>query len=217
MSIDYIEPVPVLSSCQRMLVVDVRTRSRLFIHWFRPNFSDLVYNGHQGPDTFTPDRHLQLLWFQVGIHPLNIPEKARRVRKVTLNHWKYFLFFWYQNCKCGSAWQIFHINNFLLPRSWRFERLYSVWFCFSARSEFPTEIGFWGFWIGGLSFPGARYQEISVRTKKVTICSGSGTLIELETKVKRRFAKILQSLRRPLLGPSPGWKRPLVLSHLIHY
>ena len=27
MSIDYIEPVPVLSSCQRMLVVDVRTRS----------------------------------------------------------------------------------------------------------------------------------------------------------------------------------------------
>ena len=78
MSIDYIEPVPVLSSCQRMLVVDVRTATRLFIHWFRPNFSDLVYNGHQGPDTFTPDRHLQLLWFQVGIHPLNIPEKGEK-------------------------------------------------------------------------------------------------------------------------------------------
>ena len=28
--------------------------------------------------------------------------------------------------------------------------------------------------------------------------------VELETKVKRRFAKIRQSRRRPLLGPSPG-------------
>ena len=68
-----------------MLVVDVRTQNpvtlsatRLFIHWFRPNFSDLVYNGHQGSDTFTRDRHLQLLWFQVGIHPLNIPEKGEK-------------------------------------------------------------------------------------------------------------------------------------------
>ena len=119
--------------------------TELFIHWFRPNFSDLVYNGHQGPDTFTPDRNLQLLWFQVGIHPLNIPEKGGK------GDVESFLF-WYQSCSCGCAWQIFHINNFLLPRSIRFERLYSVWFCFSARSEFPTEIGFWGFWIGGLSF-----------------------------------------------------------------
>ena len=29
-------------------------------------------------------------------------------------------------------------------------------------------------------------------------------VLELETKVIRRFAKISQSLKRPLLGPSPG-------------
>ena len=37
--------------------------------------------------------------------------------------------------------------------------------------------------------------------------------LELETKVKRRFTKISQSRRRPLLGPSPGWKRLLALLH----
>ena len=41
--------------------------------------------------------------------------------------------------------------------------------------------------------------------------------LELQTKVIRRFPKILQSRRRPLLGPSPGWKRLLALSHLRHY
>ena len=40
---------------------------------------------------------------------------------------------------------------------------------------------------------------------------------ELQTKVKRRFTKILQSRRWPLLGPSPGWKRLLALSYLTHY
>ena len=39
----------------------------------------------------------------------------------------------------------------------------------------------------------------------------------LETKVIRMFPKISQSRRRPLLGPSPGWKRLLALSHLRHY
>ena len=39
----------------------------------------------------------------------------------------------------------------------------------------------------------------------------------LETKVIRMFPKISQSRRRPLLGPSPGWKRLLPLSHLRHY
>ena len=42
-------------------------------------------------------------------------------------------------------------------------------------------------------------------------------ILELQTKVKRRFAKISQSQRWPLLGPSPGCKRLLVLSHLKHY
>ena len=31
-----------------------------------------------------------------------------------------------------------------------------------------------------------------------------GTVVELGTKVMRRFPKIAQSRRRPLLGPSPG-------------
>ena len=31
-----------------------------------------------------------------------------------------------------------------------------------------------------------------------------GSRLELQTKVKQRFAKISQSRRRPLLGPSPG-------------
>ena len=42
--------------------------------------------------------------------------------------------------------------------------------------------------------------------------------VELETKVIWRFPKILQSRKRLLLGPSPGWKCLLALSHLIkHY
>ena len=64
-------------SCWRENPVTL-SATELFIHWFRPNFSDLVYNGHQGPDTFTPDRNLQLLWFQVVIHPLNIPENGEK-------------------------------------------------------------------------------------------------------------------------------------------
>ena len=35
--------------------------------------------------------------------------------------------------------------------------------------------------------------------------------------LKRRFAKISHSRKRPLLGPSPGWKRGLVLSNLRHF
>ena len=34
---------------------------------------------------------------------------------------------------------------------------------------------------------------------------------------KRLIGEIAQSRRRPLLGPSPGWKRLLPLSHLRHY
>ena len=36
--------------------------------------------------------------------------------------------------------------------------------------------------------------------------------LELKTKAIRRFGKISQSRRRPLLGPSPGWKHLLGLS-----
>ena len=34
---------------------------------------------------------------------------------------------------------------------------------------------------------------------------------------KRLIGEVVQSRRRPLLGPSPGWKRLLALSHLRHY
>ena len=44
-----------------------------------------------------------------------------------------------------------------------------------------------------------------------------GCILELETKVIRRYAKISQSRRRPLLWPSPGWKGLLALSHFRHY
>ena len=33
----------------------------------------------------------------------------------------------------------------------------------------------------------------------------------------RLIVEVVQSRRRPLLGPSPGWKRLLALSHLRHY
>ena len=35
--------------------------------------------------------------------------------------------------------------------------------------------------------------------------------------VNRLIGEVVQSRRRPLLGPSPGWKRLLPLSHLRHY
>ena len=37
------------------------------------------------------------------------------------------------------------------------------------------------------------------------------SILEPQTIVKRRFPKISQSRRRPILGPSPGWKWLLVL------
>ena len=33
----------------------------------------------------------------------------------------------------------------------------------------------------------------------------------------RLIGEVVQSRKRPLLGPSPGWKRLLALSHLRHY
>ena len=43
-----------------------------------------------------------------------------------------------------------------------------------------------------------QHDRLPVRLQEVEL------LVELETKVKRRYAKISQSHRRPLLGPSPG-------------
>ena len=49
------------------------------------------------------------------------------------------------------------------------------------------------------------------------LCAPPAPPIELETKVIWRVLKISQSRRRPLLGPTPGWKRWLLLSHIRHY
>ena len=41
---------------------------------------------------------------------------------------------------------------------------------------------------------------------------------QLQTSAANRLiGKVVQSRRRPLLGPSPGWKCLLALSHLRHY
>ena len=39
----------------------------------------------------------------------------------------------------------------------------------------------------------------------------------LSSAANRLIGEVVQSRRRPLLRPSPGWKRLLVLSHLRHY
>ena len=64
--------------------------------------------------------------------------------------------------------------------------------------------------------PNVRGKERSER-----ICSTNTQfyvyILVPETKIIRMFPKISQSRRRPLLGPSPGWKRLLAISHLRHY
>ena len=47
--------------------------------------------------------------------------------------------------------------------------------------------------------------------------AGDGSARVLASAANRLIGEVVQSRRRPLLGPSPGWKRPLALSHLRHY
>ena len=47
-------------------------------------------------------------------------------------------------------------------------------------------------------------QNTSGFLRKLSLAATEGDKVELETKVIRRFAKISQSRRRPLLGPSSG-------------
>ena len=49
---------------------------------------------------------------------------------------------------------------------------------------------------------------------KTNIDLGPRSPLEL---CKRLIGEVVQLRRRPLLGPSPGWKRLLALSHLRHY
>ena len=48
--------------------------------------------------------------------------------------------------------------------------------------------------------------------------TGRGRAAFMSSRVSNKdYPKFSQSRRRPLLGPSPGWKRLLALSHLRHY
>ena len=47
-------------------------------------------------------------------------------------------------------------------------------------------------------------QNTSGFLRKLSLAATEGDKVELETKIIRRFPKISQSRRMPLLGPSPG-------------
>ena len=51
---------------------------------------------------------------------------------------------------------------------------------------------------------------VSGRCRAAVLCVGIGA-------ANRLIGEVVQSRRRPLLGPSPGWKHLLPLSHLRHY
>ena len=48
-------------------------------------------------------------------------------------------------------------------------------------------------------------------------CRGAAAGRMRTSAASRLIGEVVQSLRRPLLGPYPGWKRLLPLSHLRHY
>ena len=64
--------------------------------------------------------------------------------------------------------------------------------------------------------PIVRGKVVSMNSFWTFVRVGGLWILELETKAIRRFANISQSWSRTLLGPSPGWKRLLALSHLRH-
>ena len=55
----------------------------------------------------------------------------------------------------------------------------------------------------------------------VMVCSFEKLWLQINgvlcSAANRLIGEVVQSRRRPLLGPSPGWKRLLALSHLRHY
>ena len=64
---------------------------------------------------------------------------------------------------------------------------------------------------GDVWVPGPLYQrwiDISIKITQHT---------NMTSAANRSIGEVVQSRRRPLLGPSPGWKRLLPLSHLRHY
>ena len=69
---------------------------------------------------------------------------------------------------------------------------------------------------------GPRYREILKLNPGpgISVTSGipAASAATLGTSAANRLiGEVVQSRRRPLLGPSPGWKQLLPLSHLRHY
>ena len=64
------------------------------------------------------------------------------------------------------------------------------------------------------------YREIPGQVRALPIAASHRTFQDkcnLTSAANRLIGEVVQSRRRPLLGPSPGWKRLLALSHLRHY
>ena len=71
------------------------------------------------------------------------------------------------------------------------------------------------------SFSGVQQQRCCIvatqRSIQLFNCPTCTNLTISISAANRLIVEVVQSRRRPLLGPSPGWKRLLALSHLRHY
>ena len=67
-------------------------------------------------------------------------------------------------------------------------------------------------------FPPASLWSSSDSWATATSCPSDTRGTSLRSSAANRLiGEVVRSRRRPLLGPSPGWKRLLALSHLRHY
>ena len=73
-------------------------------------------------------------------------------------------------------------------------------------------------WRTMVSTSAARQPTSSSLTWPWRTGGGSRSIVSIPVSAANRLVgEVVQSRRRPLLGPSPGWKRLLALSHLRHY
>ena len=99
---------------------------------------------------------------------------------------------------CGSYVIYLLVGGKLLLRwniKWKFYQNVLHVFCYLS----------WCNWLSSSSAPVMNYTHFSPQDRART------------SAANRLIGEVVQSRRRPLLGPSPGWKRLLVLSHLRHY
>ena len=69
---------------------------------------------------------------------------------------------------------------------------------------------------GAASHNALNSQNNEQQTHALTHAGSSGAR-RWTSAANRLIGEVVQTRRRPLLGPSPGWKRLLALSHLRHY